>query len=83
MTPFLVAAFWFSTPVMPGERSACDRAFDSVVSVSRREANFGYAREVSVEGRRAFVSDCKRHLSPRQTRCITRATTSEELYDCT
>jgi hypothetical protein len=83
VAPFLAATFLFSTPVLMHRPAACERAYDAVIEVSRREQNFGYAREVTVEGRRAFVNDCVKHLTAAQTRCIVRARTSAELYDCT
>mgnify|MGYP001180489176 CR=1 FL=1 len=75
----LLVAMLLSTP----RASACDAAYDSVVQVARSEANFGYAHEVSREGRRAFVAACVRHLSRAQVRCIARARSSDALYVCT
>jgi hypothetical protein len=63
--------------------AACERAFDAVAQVARREGSFGYAQEVTREGRRAFVAACVQHLSSRETRCILRARSSDELYVCT
>ena len=37
----------------------------------------------AVEGKRAFMSACSRHLTGRQVRCIVDAQTSDQLYACT
>jgi hypothetical protein len=79
VAPFLTALFLFSTPA----QSRCGRAYEAVVAVAQREENYGYAREVSSEGRGAFISACRRHLTPAQVRCIVRARSSDELYACT
>ena len=68
----------FATP----SRGRCERAYESVVSIARREAHFGYAHEVSKEGRRAFFASCP-YLSARELRCIARARSSDQLYACT
>jgi hypothetical protein len=75
----VLLALFLSSPTP----TACGPAFDAVNALSKREANYGYAREVVIEGRRAFVSSCMKHLTLSQTRCILSAQTSDELYDCT
>ena len=74
----VLAALLSAAPLVP-----CERAYEAVVEVARSEANFGYAHEVSREGRRAFVQSCQRHLSRAQVRCVVRARSSDELYSCT
>lgn len=80
MAPFLAAAFLFSTAP---RQDPCVRAYRAIAAVAEREDNYGYAREVLVEGRPTFVRTCRRFLTPSQIRCIIRSQTSQQLYACT
>ena len=85
--PLLTVAFLFASHARsaPGSSpsSACDRAYENVQHIAREEGRWDYAREVLVESRKTFVRECERHLSPREVKCLQRAQTSRELYDCT
>ena len=81
--PWLTAALLFSVHSPSAQPRACERAFDAVERVAQQEPRWDYAREVLVEGRRPFVRDCERFLTPSQIRCLLRARSSSELYDCT
>ena len=63
--------------------SSCDQAYERIVSLAHHEPQETYAREILREGRRAFVVDCRRTLPSTVVRCILRARTSAELWDCT
>jgi hypothetical protein len=73
----------FSVHSRTAEPRSCERAFDTVQRVAQHEPRWDYAREVLVEGRRAFVRDCERFLTPAQVRCVLRSTSSGDLYSCT
>ncbi len=81
MVSFFAAALLMTAPTP--RQGPCSRAFDAIATLAQSENNFGYAREVMVEGRGSFVRACRRHLTAEQVRCILRARSSEQLYACT